>query len=34
MDHSDNIRGGISRRAMLLGTAGVAGAALLPSLPT
>ena len=34
MDHSDDIRGGISRRAMLLGTAGVAGAALLPSLPT
>ena len=34
MDHSDDISGGISRRAMLLGTAGVAGAALLPNLPT
>ncbi len=31
---SDDLRGGISRRAMLLGTAGVAGAALLPNLPT
>jgi ABC-type branched-subunit amino acid transport system substrate-binding protein len=29
----DNPRGGISRRSVLLGTAGAAGAALLPNLP-
>src|SRR3569623_1112511 len=34
MDEIEDVRRGVSRRAMLLGTAGVAGAALLPSLPT
>src|SRR5579862_737506 len=35
MSHSDNVRGGISRRAMLLGTAGAAAGAMLPlGLPT
>ena len=31
MSDIDDIRGGISRRAMLLGTAGAAGLAMLPS---
>ena len=34
MSDTENPRAGISRRAMLMGTAGVAGAALLPFAPT
>src|SRR5689334_12982160 len=34
MSDTENPRAGISRRAMLMGTAGAAGAALLPLVPT